>query len=62
MYVCICHAITDRQIREVVECGARSLCEVQQHLPVASCCGCCAQTAHELIDEHVQATAQPVAA
>lgn len=62
MYICICHAITDRQIREVVDRGAQSLCEVQQHLPVAACCGRCEQTACELIEEHVQATAQPVAA
>jgi len=39
MYICVCHAISDRQIREVVDRGAESLCEVQAYLPVASCCG-----------------------
>jgi bacterioferritin-associated ferredoxin len=29
MYVCVCHAISDRQIREAVERGAESLSEVQ---------------------------------
>ncbi len=52
MYVCVCRAISDRQIREVVDRGAKSLCEVQAHLPVASCCGTCEDTAREIIDTH----------
>jgi bacterioferritin-associated ferredoxin len=54
MYVCVCHAISDRQIREVVQRGAESLVEVQAHLPVASCCGCCADTAQEVIASLVE--------
>jgi len=49
MYVCLCNAVTERQIREVVERGARSLDDVQRCLPVATSCGCCEQTAQELI-------------
>jgi bacterioferritin-associated ferredoxin len=49
MYVCLCNAISDRQIREVVDRGAGSLCEVQAHLPVANCCGCCEDTARSVI-------------
>lgn len=52
MYVCVCRAISDRQIREVLDRGARSLHEVQTYLPVASCCGCCEDTAREIIDSH----------
>jgi bacterioferritin-associated ferredoxin len=52
MYVCLCNAISDRQIREVVNRGATSLDEVQLHLPVARCCGSCADTAREIIDCH----------
>lgn len=51
MYVCVCRAISDRQIREVVDRGAKSLCEVQAYLPVASCCGTCEDTAREIIDK-----------
>jgi bacterioferritin-associated ferredoxin len=50
MYVCVCRAISDRQIREVVDRGAKSLCEVQAYLPVANCCGSCEDTAREIID------------
>lgn len=62
MYVCVCHAISDRQIREVVNRGAMSLYEVQAHLPVASCCGRCEDTAREVIDAQVESVARPAAA
>ena len=62
MYVCVCHAISDRQIREAVDRGAESLCEVQAYLPVASCCGQCEDTARELIDSHVESSEATVAA
>jgi bacterioferritin-associated ferredoxin len=55
MYVCLCHAISDRQIREIVERGAESLDEVQAHLPVASCCGSCEDMARDLIESHTEA-------
>lgn len=53
MYVCVCHAVTDREIRTAVDLGARSLYEVQCSLPVASCCGRCEETAREVVDEHL---------
>lgn len=62
MYVCMCHAISDRQIREAVDRGATSLNEVQAHLPVADCCGCCAQTAQDIIDTHKNNVRQAIAA
>lgn len=57
MYVCICHGITDRQIRRAVEQGACSLTEVQMQLPVAGCCGRCEPAARDLIREQVRAAA-----
>ena len=54
MYVCLCNAISDRQIRAVVERGAASLAEVQAHLPVANCCGSCQDCATAVIQDHVQ--------
>lgn len=62
MYVCVCHAISDRQIREVVDRGAASLDEVQAHLPVASCCGSCEDTARELIESRCEQKQRPIAA
>ena len=51
MYVCICHQVTDRQIRIAVERGADSLGAVQLELPVGGCCGRCLESARALIDE-----------
>ena len=54
MYVCICHSVTDGEIREAVDRGAGSLYEVQCELPVGSCCGRCAEFAGALVEEHLQ--------
>ena len=45
MFVCLCNAITDRQIKETVAAGANSLTDLQAQLGVATCCGCCADLA-----------------
>ena len=45
MFVCVCNAISDRQIKETVAAGATSLTDLQNALGVATCCGCCADLA-----------------
>lgn len=50
MYVCLCRAVTDRQIRESVENGANSFRKVREELDVGTCCGRCVPEARELID------------
>jgi len=45
MYVCVCNAITERQVRSSVEAGATTLADLQFDLGVATCCGSCADTA-----------------
>jgi bacterioferritin-associated ferredoxin len=57
MYVCVCHAVTDGQIREAVDSGARSLFDVQCSLPVGSCCGSCQDSASQVVDEHLRSRA-----
>jgi bacterioferritin-associated ferredoxin len=53
MYVCVCNAVTDRQIHEAVDRGAASLGDVQARLPVGMCCGCCQGTAKAVVDEYL---------
>lgn len=62
MYVCVCHAVTDREIREAVERGARSLSDVQSCLPVGGCCGRCETAARDVVDECLLATPRRSAA
>ena len=45
MYVCVCRAVTDSQIREAIYDGACSMRELRQRLGVASECGRCSQCA-----------------
>ena len=49
MFVCICNAITDRQIQDSVASGAASLTDLKDQLGVASCCGCCADLASSFL-------------
>lgn len=49
MYICICNAVTERQVRACVDAGATSLDDLHIDLGVASCCGRCADTAREYL-------------
>ena len=49
MYVCICNAVTDSDIRDAVDNGARDLWGLQSALGVASGCGSCKQHAMEVL-------------
>lgn len=54
MYVCICKAVTDRQIRGAIRQGAESIAELQAQLPVATGCGCCRGSVLRLLAEERQ--------
>jgi len=62
MYVCICNAVTDKQIRRAAEAGATDLWSLQAELGVASGCGSCKQVASEILHEVRQSArkVQPV--
>jgi len=52
MYVCICNAITDRQIRKAADSGVKDLWDLQRKLGVASGCGSCKEVASDILREH----------
>lgn len=52
MFVCICNAITDHQIKETIAAGANSLSDLKDQLGVATCCGCCTELATSLLPNH----------
>ena len=58
MYVCICHAITDKQIRQAADAGVRGLWQLQAELGVASNCGSCKEHASEILREKRQEASQ----
>jgi bacterioferritin-associated ferredoxin len=51
MYVCVCRAVTDSQIRDAVETGAGSLKDLACRLGVATRCGSCREHACALLHE-----------
>ena len=53
MYVCICNAITDTDITQALEAGAKDLTDIKQTLGVANNCGSCAWQAHDIIKAHI---------
>jgi bacterioferritin-associated ferredoxin len=54
MYVCICNAITDKQIRKAAKAGVRDLWHLQRELGVAAGCGSCKEMASEILRESRQ--------
>jgi bacterioferritin-associated ferredoxin len=61
MYVCICHAVTDTQIKNAVEAGCCSLREVSQCLNVGKTCGRCVPAAREVIHDTLSELAVDIA-
>jgi len=51
MYVCICNAVTDREIRQCADWGVETLDQLRESLGVASCCGKCEGMARALLGE-----------
>ena len=49
MYVCVCRAVTDRQIRDAAQAGVNTLKELRRELGVCSECGQCAASALECL-------------
>ena len=58
MYVCVCHAVTEREIRAEVARGSNSIEAISMALGVATCCGACRATASELIGACASANGQ----
>lgn len=51
MYVCICNAITERQVRECARQGARSVEDLACALGVGAGCGRCRESATDVLRE-----------
>jgi len=51
MYICLCKAVTDKQIRRAAAAGVDNLYELREALGVASGCGSCADEAEAILNE-----------
>ena len=53
MYVCICNAVTDSEIRQAVDDGVRNLKQLSRLNGCGVTCGSCQELASEVIQEAV---------
>ncbi len=53
MYVCICKAVTDTEIRAAADDGVHDLEQLAATLGAGTGCGCCRESAQAVIDEHI---------
>jgi bacterioferritin-associated ferredoxin len=55
MIVCLCHRISDRDIRRDVAAGACCFEQLQDDSGVGRACGCCLDSAREIFDSAMAA-------
>jgi bacterioferritin-associated ferredoxin len=60
MYVCICHGVTDRAIREAAAAGARELGDLAMMTGCGTGCGSCTDLAATLLVEARRERAFPI--
>ena len=58
MYVCICEAVTEKQINEAAEAGVKDLWGLRKELGVAVGCGSCKEMASKILRKKRQSKLQ----
>ena len=53
MYVCICRAITEKDIEKAVGEGICSLEKLSEVTSVSKDCGCCTDYAHQVLEKAI---------
>ena len=59
MYVCVCRAVTERQIEAAVKDGARHLRDLRTELGIIEDCGRCARCAKQCMDKAIEQLGPP---
>jgi bacterioferritin-associated ferredoxin len=55
MYVCVCRAVTEQEVKAAIDGGAESVCAVTRACQAGDDCGACHQTIEDMIEEHAEA-------
>lgn len=56
MFVCLCKAVTDTQIRDAVDQGHNSLEALKNELQVSTACGACACEVDRIVEKRIAQT------
>jgi bacterioferritin-associated ferredoxin len=59
MYICLCHAVTDRAIYEAVDRGVRTYSELCFNTGCGTQCGSCARMARQVFKDALGARSEP---
>ncbi|KQZ68267.1 (2Fe-2S)-binding protein [Rhodanobacter sp. Root561] len=51
MYICMCNAVTDHDIRREAAAGVQTFAELQARTGCSDCCGCCDAEARATFDQ-----------
>jgi bacterioferritin-associated ferredoxin len=51
MYICMCNAVTDHDIRREAAAGVQTFAELQARTGCGDCCGCCQDEARATLDQ-----------
>ncbi|HEY0197439.1 MAG TPA: (2Fe-2S)-binding protein [Rhodanobacter sp.] len=57
MYICLCNAVTDHDIRREAADGVHSFAELQTRTGCSDCCGCCEQEARGTLAKAMESLA-----
>ncbi len=49
MYVCLCHAVTEKHLAEAIDKGARCMKDLRAQLRITATCGKCASCAQQCL-------------
>ena len=50
MYVCICNAITEKEIHSAIDRGVSDVEEIADQLGAGACCGSCRETTRSILE------------
>ncbi len=56
MYICICNAVTEKQIHQAIDDGALTVDDLHRLLAVGSQCGSCKDCARQCLQEKTAVT------
>ena len=51
MYVCVCNAVTERDIHDAVENGVQNMTQLSRTTGCSNTCGCCREVAADVLAE-----------
>lgn len=55
MYVCICKAVSEKDVLHAIEKGVRTLKEIQKNCGAGTDCGACCSKVNAILDKTIQA-------